>query len=362
MQVTSLLSSGWAGLLSGLPASLDLTALARERGAIVRSRRVSDGETLLRLALWYGPGGMSLRSAAALATGTQTAELSDVALLKRLCGAADWLEAIVSAMLIPGQTTQTINPMDASRPLVLIDGTALSQQGSHGTNWVLHSRYRPDTGFTGFTLTDCHGGETLTRHTINPGEIVVADRAYGRTKGLRHVLDHNADFVVRVGWRSLAWRNQHGEVLDLLALLETVQPGEAGAFVVHAALGKDLLPVRLVVEARDEHGAKAAIRKVKQKATKNGRIGDPRSCQAARYMIIATSLDAHDYPPARIIELYRLRWQIELAFKRLKSLVHLGRVPAKNARLARTWLYAHLLFALLTDAMTQQVLDSPPCA
>ena len=187
--------------MSGLPASLDLTALARERGAIIRSRRVSDGEILLRLALWYGPGGMSLRSAAALATGTQTAELSDVALLKRLCGAADWLEAIVSAMLAERQTTLARGLADGktdARPLVLIDGTALSRQGSNSTDWVLHSRYRPETGFTGFALTDCHGGETLKRHTINPGEIVIADRAYGRAQGLRHVIDHNADFIVRV--------------------------------------------------------------------------------------------------------------------------------------------------------------------
>lgn len=356
--MSSLLSSGWKGLLSGLPASLDLTALARERGAIVRSRRISDGETLLRLALWYGPGGMSLRSAAALASGTQTADLSDVALLKRLCGAADWLEAIVSAMLAERQAL----PSTSSRPLVLIDGTALSRQGSHGTDYVLHSRYRPDTGFTGFTLTDCHGGEMLTRHTINAGEIVIADRAYGRAQGLRHVLDHQADFIVRVGWRALGWRDAQGQAVDILGLVEDLQPGETRDLAVHATYGKELLPVRLVVTARDEQATEAAIKKVKRKAQKNRAIGDPRSCTAANYMIIATSLDPGDYPAERIAELYRLRWQIELAFKRLKSLVHLGRVPARNARLARTWLYAHLLFALLIDTTTQQVLDSPPCA
>lgn len=160
----------------------------------------------------------------------------------------------------------------------------------------------------------------------------------------------------------MGWRNEQGDAFDLLAALEGLRAGETRDLVIHAMLGTQLLPVRLVVAARDEHAAQEAIKKVKRKAQKNGATGDPRSCKAARYMIIATSLDAHDYPPERIIEMYRLRWQIELAFKRLKSLVHLGRVPARNARLARTWLYAHLLFALLIDAMTQQVLDSPPCA
>ena len=57
-----------------------------------------------------------------------------------------------------------------------------------------------------------------------------------------------------------------------------------------------------------------------------------------------------------------MRWQIELAFKRLKSLLNLDRLPARNRNLARAWLNAHLLLALLIDDMTQQLLDSPPCA
>ncbi len=64
MPSASLLSSGWPSVLSALPSSLDLAALARSEGAIKRGRRISDGETLLRLALWYGPCGLSLRSAA----------------------------------------------------------------------------------------------------------------------------------------------------------------------------------------------------------------------------------------------------------------------------------------------------------
>jgi len=79
-------------------------------------------------------------------------------------------------------------------------------------------------------------------------------------------------------------------------------------------------------------------------------------------MIIATSLDTETYPAANILALYRMRWQIELAFKRLKSLLNLDRLPAKDRNLARTWLNAHLLLALLIDDMTQQLLDSPPCA
>lgn len=197
--MSSLLSSEWGSLLSALPPSIDLTALARSEGAIKRSRRISDGETLLRLALWYGPCGLSLRSAAALAAGTDTAHLSDVALLKRLSGAADWLEAIVAAILAerPKVSAPLGEFVAETRDLVLLDGTAISQPGSRGSDWVLHSRYKPGHGFSGFELTDRHGAETLERHTFNPGEIVIADRVYARGKGFSHVLSRDSQAVQR---------------------------------------------------------------------------------------------------------------------------------------------------------------------
>src|SRR5438094_1907872 len=47
--------------------------------------------------------------------------------------------------------------------------------------------------------------------------------------------------------------------------------------------------------------------------------------------------------------LYRVRWQIELAFKRLKSILRLDRLPAKSPGLAQAWIAAHLLIALLVE-------------
>lgn len=358
MQIASLLSSHWQSLLSALPASLDLTALARSKRAIVRSRRVSDGETLLRLALWYGPCGLSLRSAAALAAGTETASLSDVALFKRLAGAADWLEAVVAAVLAERQTEHVA----CARPLVLIDATVIRQPGSDGTDWRLHSRYDPSVGFTGFELTDRHGGEALGRHAIGAKDIVVADRGYAHAKGLLHVLGCGADFIVRTGWNSLALRDAEGQRLDLFALLQGLQPGQATDLQVNVAIKGRLFPVRLVGLAKEEEAVQAELRRVKRKAQQNQRVGDLRSQLGARYMMIATSLAAETHPAANILALSRLRWQIELAFKRLKSLLHVDRLPAKNKDLARAWLNAHLILALLIDDTTQQALDSPPCA
>ena len=58
--------------------------------------------------------------------------------------------------------------------------------------------------------------------------------------------------------------------------------------------------------------------------------------------------------------LYRLRWQIELAFKRWKSLAGLERLPAKDPALARSWIYARLIAALLAEKTTGLEPESSP--
>jgi len=81
---------------------------------------------------------------------------------------------------------------------------------------------------------------------------------------------------------------------------------------------------------------------------------------AAGFVVLATSLPAAAYPAEQVGAAYRLRWQIELAFKRLKSLLHIDRLPCRSEAGARSWLSAHVILALLDDSMTQELLDSFP--
>src|ERR687884_1646266 len=85
------LEAQWPDLVAAVSAAIDLEATARTSGALVRRRAIRSAEMLLRLALAYGPGGLSLRAAAAWAGASGLAELSDTAVMKRLRRAAPWL-------------------------------------------------------------------------------------------------------------------------------------------------------------------------------------------------------------------------------------------------------------------------------
>ena len=66
-------------------------------------------------------------------------------------------------------------------------------------------------------------------------------------------------------------------------------------------------------------------------------------------------------PAAEICAVYRPRWQIELAFKRLKSLIGIDRIPTRTVNGGLSWLYPHLILALLTGDIFQEILESSPC-
>ena len=70
---------------------------------------------------------------------------------------------------------------------------------------------------------------------------------------------------------------------------------------------------------------------------------------AAEWVILVTSLDAKTFSTSRIGEFYRARWRIEMAFKRLKSLIGLSGPPGEDPEVAKTWILAHLLMVLLLE-------------
>jgi len=81
---------------------------------------------------------------------------------------------------------------------------------------------------------------------------------------------------------------------------------------------------------------------------------------AAGFVILVTSLDQKEFPADTVLRLYRMRWRIELAFKRLKSLIGLRAPPAKDPRVAKPWILAHFLIALLTGPLSEEFGVSPP--
>ena len=363
MEAQELFEHEWPFLLSHLPTAIDLDVTAFQTRAIVRKREVGNASTLLRLLLAYGFCGLSLRQTAAWAEAADVARLSDVALLKRFRHAHAWLALILGAKLAERASSTQFLPREYR--LRLIDATGVSKPGSAGTDWRLHISYNLSAlAIEDLDLTDSSGAETLCRFPVSPGQIAICDGGYAHRAGLLSVTDSGGDFVVRLNWRTVPLQTPQGEPLSILSFLRNLpdaRPGECLAQTApDASRGLPSIPCRIVAIRKTEAAAAQSRQRVLRERAKRGRQLDPRTLEAAGYIFLLTSITDGSMSATAVLELYRFRWQIEMAFKRLKSLLAMDKLPAKDPDLARACLYAKLLAALLLDDLTEQFLAFSP--
>jgi hypothetical protein len=308
----------------------------------------------------YGPGGQSLRSLAAMAAAQGLADLSDVSLLERIRNAADWLEALCAENL--DRVARTIGIKSGKRPIRIVDGSRI--EGPGGRAWRLHLCYDPTLArITDAAITTLKEGERLDRLAVTPGEIRLGDRGFPHPDGIKNTLTAGADVLLRLTWNSLQLRHLDGQPLDWLRLFEQANAqGSLDLSVrMHKAHSQEKpCEMRLVIIKKPPAAATRARAKARRAGTKAQRRTDPRTLAAADHLILLTSLSAQDFPVDAIGALYRLRWQIEIAIKRLKSILRIDRLPARDPDLARAWLYAHLLLALLLDQTLADPSAIPP--
>jgi hypothetical protein len=349
--------------LARVPLHIDLEALARQTGAFRRSRGVRSGTDLMRLALAWGPGGYSMQRVAAWAGERDIATLTEDALVQRLHAAGPFLEEIVRQLLIGVDEV----PAWHGRVLRLADSTMLREPGGTGTDWRVHGVY--DLGRGGFThlaVTDKHGGEALDRGQPVTGEVRIADRGYATAPAWNRFLgtrDEAVDFIVRMRWSSVSLVGKAGRLFDLVTWLKT-RPHSRGTHEVTAwaRWGKQpkSIKIRLIARRKPPEVIEAEHKALRRLASRKQTQLDPRTLIAAEYMVLATSLPAGEFPATQVLAVYRLRWQIETAFKRLKSLLHIDKLRTRTEAGTRCWIYAHLIVALLADDLSQDVLESFP--
>ena len=359
----SLLNELWQTALARLGGTAAIEASAREMGAFLRARGVSCATDLLRLVLAYCLGGMGLRSTSAWAASASLADLSNVALLKRLrkCGA--WMEHLVGTLLVAGAV-----PAAGGRRIRLLDGTTVPKAGKEAKKnnslWRLHCTFDlPAERFSFIELTDEKGGERLDRTPFAKGDIAIADRGYLHPDPLAHILEQGADVIVRAGWKGARWLDGKGKLFDILAVLAAAGNANVLDRLIWIARKKAKpLALRLVAFRKPPEAAEASRAKARRAAQREGNVISEGTLAAAEWVILVTSLDAKTFPAARIGELYRARWRIEMAFKRLKSLIGLSAPPSEDPEIAKTWILAHLLMVLLLEPHTSAPGISPRMA
>jgi hypothetical protein len=328
--------------------------LARETGAMRRARGgIGTAEVLLQVLLLHVASGLSLTQAAARARTQGLAEISDVALLKRLRSSEAWLTELARRMFYASRYRKSDVSAPAGRRLRAVDATTVKESGSTGTDWRIHySVALPQMRCDFYEVTDVRGGESLRRLPIDPGDIILADRGYAYRDGVAHVLRGGGDVITRMSSRGFPLLEADRDApFELIKALRKLRADKTGEWPIRFEAAGTTWPARVCAMRKTQHAADLAKKKILREAAKKKRSVYPQTLEMAEYVCVLVTLERADLTAAQALELYRARWQIELCFKRMKSLFALGHVPKRSDTSAHAWIEGKLLTVLLIERL-----------
>jgi hypothetical protein len=327
---------------------------ARICGALRRARGIQSADGLLRLILLHTATGLSLRQSVVRAREQAVADISDVALLKRLRGSEEWLRWMTSQMTDIGQEA-IVREVSARRRIRVVDATTVEEQGGAGTDWRVHYTLRlPDLNCDFFELTDEHGGETYRRIPVEPGDLLLGDRVYSNPPGVAAVRESRGDVLVRWNSFSFPLQTADGKPFEPLRELSQLPKRAPREWAVTFTYRGRRYTGRLCAIRKNAVATARAQKKLQRKASKNQTKLNGLAVKLAEFLVVFTTVGPEVLNTREVLELYRVRWQVELRFKHLKSLLGLGCLPKYDPQSSRAWIQAKLLCALLVEGLMRR--------
>lgn len=314
-----------------LPA--DLEEQARILGAFQRRRALASATSLLRALLASVLVTTSLQHLACWAVVAEVATISCPAWHKRLLRSRAWLEWLLAELLFapPSHAQGRLFP-HAKGNILLVDATCLGQDGGTGDDWRLHTAYNFTVGrLAQVRLTDTSGGEHLGYYRLKAGDIVVADNGYGYRRSVALARIQQAHVVIRVRPATFPFEQADGQVVDVVTHLRRADAPVLDLSGWCTDTTGERYRVRLVAAKLPKAQAQEAQRRARRNAQKHGRNVQAQTLLVAGWVVVITTLPAEDWQAEAVLRLYRVRWQIERLFKRMKSILHLASLRGRTA-------------------------------
>jgi hypothetical protein len=348
----------WKTLLGYLPSGYEQLAVEHNQLRTQWSNaKITTADWLLRFILLHAGADLPLLQTVTLIAEAGGPRLSAMRLHMKMRGAAPYLKALVERMT-PWRAEAAAERW-SGYVMTLIDATVACGPGATGTDARIHTKIRAaDLAVVQAEVTGARGGETFRRFEFRPRELAIGDRAYCNAGNLAYVRDSGADALVRFNEQSLPMRRVDGSKLDALALCRKLADSDVLDLPVTFEHKDDVHGARFIAtrlpaaeaekarkRARDEHGSKVSAAVL----------------ETAGYVMLITTVPRERLTAALCLQAYRLRWQIELQFKRWKSLCGFDRLPNYRDDTIIAWLYAKLLLGVLLDRMSADRPElSPP--
>jgi hypothetical protein len=269
--------------------------------------------------------------------------------MKRLAQCKDWFVSICQMLLSREMESYQQPEWLVGKTVVSVDASDVVEKGCLRQTYRLH--YMLDVfkmSSLQCKITAQSVGETLVNFEPEPNMLVLADRIYSTVRGMAHCLDAGADFVLRMRKNSFKACDANGEKFDMLGELEKIGSKGYADFTAFAVNKEGVcVPVRICAKRKTPQQIEESMKKLNLRKRKCGVTDEAKTFN--EYIVVVTSLS--DPSAEQILELYRLRWQVEIYFKRLKSILDFGELPKKKPEHSLAWLNGKLMVALLIESV-----------
>ena len=345
----------WDVVTTLLPLGWELKA--KELQAFQRRRAFDSPSEQLRAILMHVATGHSMRVVATKLKYERNIDISDVALLKKMRTSADWLRWIALGLIHNRGISLDFPEWLSDFNVRCIDASVVTEPGSTGTDWRLHYSHNLfNLKCDEFIITSPKVGESISNFKINSSDLFLIDRAYCSYKGISEILGKKANFVVRYKHKGFTLYNSKNDKVDIIKELKSLKLGQIfdKIFFISSSSSKNKkIPVRICAIKKSKEQAELSRKKAKKNFARKQQTISSTALGLNDYIVLVTSL-INDISSNNILELYRMRWQVEISFKKLKSQFGLGHLPKKDKNSARAWLYAKMITALLTQAIIDE--------
>lgn len=346
----------WSVIKRFLPKNWEKKAY--ELGAITRNRKLNSPQQLLRLLFIHLAAGKSLRTSAAYAREANVCQINDTSLLRRLRSSSEWLRWMAFELFKFLNLRYLTEQFIGKYRMRAVDGTIISEPGSTGTDWRIHYSITLTTlRCDYFLITGPQVGESLQKYPVMPNDIFIGDRNYCQRKGIVHVLKNKGHVLVRFHSNNVPLLKRNGKPFPVLKHLRECHEDKIVDYDVwfqHPEDKHKLIKGRLCAVRKSETAIELAKQKLIKNAKKKGHKLRRKTLEYAEYVTIFTTVNRHNFKADAILSLYRGRWQIELVFKRLKSILKIGHLPKKEDESCIAWLHGKMLVALLAERLYQE--------
>ena len=354
-------------ILAQLPANLQ--EQARKLKAFERSRKISSASDLLRGLLAYVYTAHSFQHLSMWSVLLGVADVSANDWRKRLQKASAWLDWLLQEVLAMASVTSVWLVRAGVNRILLIDGTHWKCLGPKGTVWRVHTAFDLLAGrLTQLKVTDQSEAERLEVFDLQPGDVVITDRANGLRTRIVFVLSKMAHIIVRISPSKFPMEDEQGACIAILDWLKGLQAsaGQICSRPIWISCVHKRFKLRLIVLRLSQDQQEKAERRTKRKASKRQQKVRSSTLYFSGWVLVVTTLPEAHWSDQQILQLYRARWHIELLFKRIKQLLKKQSLRCKTVATAKATITLLLLgWALLEEenaAVRLAMRDALHCA